>query len=142
MRFSLRSRSPSAITETEVRPQAEAVAPTKPSVPDVRQGNTEILDAIEADVLNAIGGVGTSIAAARAEVEQMQAGLVGIRGQMDALARAAGAASSASGGLTETTGLLSATTSRIAGAMTDAGAHLDDAGARGAEARTLVAALA
>ncbi|GJE32002.1 methyl-accepting chemotaxis protein [Methylobacterium oxalidis] len=142
MRFSLRSRSPSAKTEAEVRPRAEAAASTKSSEPDVRRGDTEILDAIEADVLTAIGGVGTSIAAARAEVEQMQAGLVGIRGQMDALARAAVAAACASGGLTETTGLLSATTSRIAGAMTDAGAHLDDAGARGSEARTLVAALA
>ncbi|MEA1832330.1 methyl-accepting chemotaxis protein [Methylobacterium durans] len=107
----------------------------------VRDG-TDVLDVIEADVLAAIGGVGRSIAAARAEVEQMQAGLAGIRTQLGSLAGAAEAAAGASGGLTETTGLLSATTGRIADAMTDAGTHLDHAGARGAEARTLVAALA
>ncbi|WP_336485645.1 methyl-accepting chemotaxis protein [Methylobacterium nigriterrae] len=123
-------------TDVEVVPQAG------PAVGPPRAGGSEVLDAIEADVLAAIGGVGASIADASGEVVRMQAGLAGIRARMDALAAAAEAAAGASLGLAERTGLLSATSARIGGAMSEAGGHLDHAGLCGAEARTLVAALA
>ncbi|WP_165937750.1 methyl-accepting chemotaxis protein [Methylobacterium segetis] len=125
-----------------MQPQADLLQEAAPSKAGAERGASEVLDVIEADVLTAIGGVGQSIATARSEVEQMQAGLASIRAQMAALAHAAEAAAGASSGLTETTGRLSATTGRIAGAMTEAGTHLDHAGLRGTEARMLVAALA
>ncbi|KQP41082.1 hypothetical protein ASF49_18795 [Methylobacterium sp. Leaf104] len=101
-----------------------------------------MLDAIESDVLKAIGNVGDSIAVTRTEVVDMQAGLAAIRARMSHLAEAAEAASAASAGFTGRTEGLSTVSTRITDAMDQASGHLDQAGSRGAEARALIGALA
>ena len=142
MTFALSPRSQSLAVALAATVADPIEGPSAVAVPMARTPNPDILDAIEEDVSAAIGGVGASIAAARGEVVEMQAGLAGIRAQMRDLASAAESAASASTGLAERTGLLSVTSSRIADAMSEAGGHLDRAGSRGDEARTLVAALA
>ncbi|WP_144759817.1 methyl-accepting chemotaxis protein [Methylobacterium dankookense] len=105
-------------------------------------GSASVLDAIETDVLAAIGSVGGSIASARGEVGAVQAGLAEMRARMDGLAGAAREAASASAALSDRTRALSETSGRIAGAMRQAESHLDQADSRGGEARAQIEALA
>ncbi len=97
-------------------------------------GRTDVLDTIEADIRSLIDGFSASIATARSDVVQMQAGLAGIRTRVTDLAAAVD--------LAERTGGLSSSSARIGEAMGQAGGHLDQAGDRGTEARALIAALA
>jgi methyl-accepting chemotaxis protein len=138
MRFLSRQRAdrPDATRRPESLPAEPSPAPVVPQAV-----NGEVLDAIEGDVLKAIGSVGTSIAATRTEVADMQAGLAAIRDRMGHLAGAAEAASAASAGFTERTEGLSSVSTRITDAMSEASGHLDQAGSRGDEARALIGAL-
>ncbi|WP_181017474.1 methyl-accepting chemotaxis protein [Methylobacterium sp. V23] len=140
MRFLSRQQADGPETTT-----AQAVPVAQPRVgvdPPPRAVHGEVLDAIESDVLTAIGNVGAAIAATRTEVVDMQAGLAGIRDRMRHLAEAAEAASAASAGFTGRTQGLSTVSTRITDAMAQASGHLDQAGTRGDEARALIGALA
>ena len=137
MRFLSRHR-PAATPQ----PLAEPVAATPPEPDAPQAGHAEVLDAIESDVLKAIGNVGASIAATRTDVADMQAGLAAIRARMSDLAEAAEAASAASAGFTGRTEGLSTVSTRITDALHQAAGHLDQAGTRGDEARALIGALA
>ena len=123
-------------TLAQLAPAAQAPAGAAQAPPQASHG--EVLDAIESDVLKAIGSVGESIAATRTDVVDMQAGLAAIRARMSDLAEAAEAASAASSGFTERTEGLSTVSTRITDALHQASGHLDQAGSRGAEARALM----
>ncbi|MBY0260545.1 methyl-accepting chemotaxis protein [Methylobacterium sp.] len=127
-------------TLAQPAPAVQAPAGAAQAPPQASHG--EVLDAIESDVLKAIGSVGESIAATRTDVVDMQAGLAAIRARMSDLAEAAEAASAASSGFTERTEGLSTVSTRITDALHQASGHLDQAGSRGAEARALIGALA
>ena len=136
------SRKPAGSPAVALVPEPAVLPLGAPPAPPPLAVNGEVLDAIESDVLKAIGNVGASIAATRTEVVDMQAGLAAIRARMSHLADAAEAASAASAGFTERTEGLSTVSTRITDAMREASGHLDEAGHRGAEARALIGALA
>ncbi len=136
MLFLRRNRIPDAPAGPQQPDPSPVVAPPDTIAP------SEVLDTIETDVRTAIEGVGGSIAAARADAGDMQAGLAGMRGQIGELTRAAQDAAAASAALAEQTSQLSSGSARISAAMSEAGGHLDRATDLGAEARALIAALA
>lgn len=134
----LRLRSRSAVV-----PEPDpAIAPvTAETVSEPGIADCDAIGFIEADVLAAIGDVGGSIDVARAEVGRMQAGLAGIRSQMETLAAAAQGAATMTSGFLDTTRTLSSTSGRIATAMGEAGDHLGVAIGRADEARELMSVL-
>lgn len=115
-------------------PAAAARAPAAPSGPDA-------LELIEADVSSAIEKVGASIATARSETADMQAGIAEIRAQTAELAETSRAAAQATDGFARGAEALAAASVRIDGAMRTALHSLDKAGDRGAEARGLISSL-
>ncbi|MEH3118696.1 MAG: methyl-accepting chemotaxis protein [Methylorubrum populi] len=106
-----------------------------------RAADRATIDVVETDVMNAIDGVGGSIAATREEVGRMQAGVAAIRGQMERLAAASEGAAGMTAEMLDTSRTLSSTSERIAGAMDEAGHHLATATDRSVEARILLAEL-
>lgn len=127
------SKPSTANEDRQLPPVPQPVAVLPPS---------SVLDGIEMDVVSAIEGVGSSIAAARAEVGRMQFGLAAIRTRMSNLATAAETAAEASAALADQTKALSVTSAQIGAAMSDAEIHLAHATDRGIQAQAMIAALA
>ncbi|MFC3694985.1 methyl-accepting chemotaxis protein [Chenggangzhangella methanolivorans] len=140
MSFSLlqfkRPRAPepdlAALREPEPAARAEAV---------VAAGGPDALDLIEADVSSAIGKVGASIALARAETADMQAGIAGIRAQTADLAERSRLAADGADGFARGAEALALASERIDAAMRTALVSLESAGERGEEARALISSL-
>ncbi|MFD1354705.1 methyl-accepting chemotaxis protein, partial [Methylorubrum suomiense] len=120
--------------------EAADVAPSAVSEPATLADHATI-DAVEADVLSAITGVGDSIVATRDEVGRMQSGVARIRAQMEQLSTAAEGAAGMAAGMLDTSRTLSSTSGRIADAMDEAGHHLATANDRSVQARDLLAEL-
>ncbi len=128
-------------TEAEEPLPAPSAALSSEPVEAGRAADRATIDVVEADVMLAIGGVGSSIAATRDEVGRMQEGVGRIRSQMEQLAAAAEDAAGMTAGMLDTSRVLSTTSERIGGAMDEAGHHLATATDRSVEARALLAEL-
>ena len=140
-RSSSRSPAPASAEAGSVSPvEAADVAPSAVSEPATLADHATI-DAVEADVLSAITGVGDSIVATRDEVGRMQSGVARIRAQMEQLSTAAEGAAGMAAGMLDTSRTLSSTSGRIADAMDEAGHHLATANDRSVQARDLLAEL-
>ncbi|HZH53501.1 MAG TPA: methyl-accepting chemotaxis protein [Microvirga sp.] len=107
----------------------ELVQPeTPPAVePDVRPPDTDVVDALEADVLKAIHGVTQAIAVAAADVSAVEKNLAEIRAHAEELAASGRSASGETVSLASSTEELTATAGEIGRAMEHAGERIDSA---------------
>ncbi|MFN3687521.1 methyl-accepting chemotaxis protein [Salinarimonas sp.] len=102
----------------------------------------EIVDVVEADVLRAIGAVGSAVAGASSEIAAAKGDLGRIGAQMHEFAEAGDVALTETGALADAAKGLSTTVAAIDRAMADASGRIDGAVGHAEEANALIAALA
>ncbi|WP_243368395.1 methyl-accepting chemotaxis protein [Microvirga solisilvae] len=120
----LRRQTPHAQSEDAI-PVIPEPTPS-PSARD-RSLDVDVVNALEADVLKAIGGVTQAIAVAAADVAAVEKDLAEIRIHADELASSGGKASSETLSLASSTEELAATASEIGRAMDHASEQIDSA---------------
>jgi methyl-accepting chemotaxis protein len=123
--FSLRRRAPQTmLADNELQPAAQDAIPS--NMPEPRL-DTEVVDALEADVLKAIQGVTRAIAVAADDVAAVEKDLAAIRTHAGELASAGKTASDETLSLASSTEELALTSADIGRAMDHASSRIDDA---------------
>jgi methyl-accepting chemotaxis protein len=115
----------------------------EPTPADVREGrlDTEVMDALEADVLKAIHGVTQAIAVAAADVAAVEKDLAEIRAHAGELASSGKTASEETLSLASSTEELAATSAEIGRAMDHASERIDNAVRAAGKASALITQL-
>ncbi|QRM27520.1 methyl-accepting chemotaxis protein [Microvirga sp. VF16] len=114
---------------------------TIPSIPRENRLNTEVVDALEADVLKAIQGVTQAIAVAAADVAAVEKDLADIRSHAGELASAGRTASQETLSLASSTEELATTSAEIGRAMDHANERIDNAVQAAQKASALITQL-